>query len=361
LLALLKHSLLRMGADAGAHARAIAALERAVLRGPRPRRGSAGLAHALASFKATRRELHGNDPRGFILPADLDAAERLAERLAPALAPLEALGHKPYSLFALAQAHSRALEALAGDGKAVAAYAGADGLQLHRAFETVAESPASHTLELTPADYPDVFHLLASGRAERRTEIGNPRVRIFGLLEARLQNIDRLVLGGLNEGTWPPETRSDPWLSRPMRRALGLDPPERRIGLSAHDFAQALGAPEVILSRAAKLAGAPTVTSRFVQRIAALAGTRWNDVRERGENYLALARALDHPAEVKAAARPAPTPPLAARPSRLSVTAIEDWLRDPYTIYARYVLRLPVLDPVDTPPGARDRGTVIHG
>ena len=58
-----------------------------------------------------------------------------------------------------------------------------------------------------------------------------------------------------------------------MRRDLGLDPPERRIGLSAHDFAQALGAPEVILARAAKLAGAPTVASRFVQRIAAVAGS----------------------------------------------------------------------------------------
>ena len=87
-----------------------------------------------------------------------------------------------------------------------------------------------------------------------------------------------------------------PGCQRPMRRDLGLDPPERRIGLSAHDFAQALGAPEVILTRAAKLAGAPTVTSRFVQRIAALAGERWNDVRARGDNYLALARALDHPA-----------------------------------------------------------------
>ena len=117
----------------------------------------------------------------------------------------------------------------------------------------------------------------------------------------------------------------------------------------------------MILSRAAKLAGAPTVTSRFVQRIAALAGERWNDVVKRGERYVALARALDHPAEVKPAQRPQPKPPLAARPQKLSVTAIEDWLRDPYTIYAKYILRLAVLDPVDTPPGARDRGTVIHG
>ena len=95
LLALLKHSLLRLGAEAGAHARAIAALERAVLRGPRPRRGSAGLVHALATFKATRDELHRNDPRSFVPAADLDAAERLVEKLAQALAPLEALGHKP--------------------------------------------------------------------------------------------------------------------------------------------------------------------------------------------------------------------------------------------------------------------------
>jgi len=183
----------------------------------------------------------------------------------------------------------------------------------------------------------------------------------LGRLEARLLDFDRVVLGGLNEGTWPGEVRNDAWLSRPMRRDLGLDPPERHIGLSAHDFAQALGAPEVILSRAAKLAGAPTVTSRFVQRIAALAGdTRWNEVHKRGNAYLEFARALDHPAKVKAAERPAPKPPPEARPTRLSVTAIEDWLRDPYTIYARYILRLPVLDPVDTPPGARDRGTVIH-
>ena len=147
-----------------------------------------------------------------------------------------------------------------------------------------------------------------------------------------------------------------------MRRALGLDPPERRIGLSAHDFAQGLGAPEVILARAAKLAGAPTVTSRFVQRIAALAGEpRWKEVIARGERYLDYARALDHPADVKPAKRPEPKPPRDARPNKLSVTAIEDWLRDPYTIYAKFILRLQPLDAVDTPPGARDRGTVIHG
>ena len=229
------------------------------------------------------------------------------------------------------------------------------------ALEQLIDSPTAANLAVARGDYAELFEAAIGDRVVRRPESRELRAHIYGPLEARLQTVDRIVLGGLNEGTWPPETRNDPWLSRPMRRDLGLDPPERRIGLSAHDFAQALGASEVILSRAAKVAGGPTVTSRFVQRIAALAGERWEGVVARGKRYLALARALDTPAEVRHAERPAPKPPRAARPSKLSVTAIEDWLRDPYTIYARYVLRLQPLDAVDTPPGARDRGTVIHG
>jgi ATP-dependent helicase/nuclease subunit B len=361
LLALLKHSLLRLGAKSNAHARAIAALECAVLRGPRPRRGTAGLAHALATFKATRDELHRNDPRNFVLPADLEAAEQLAERLKQALAPLETLARKSVSLRELAQAHGKALETLASDGGVIVAYAGTDGQQLKRGFETIEDSEASGTLVLAAADYPDVFHLLCSGRAERRPESGNPRVRILGLLEARLQSADRVVLGGLNEGTWPPDTRSDPWLSRPMRLELGLNLPEQRIGLSAHDFAQSMGAPEVILTRAAKQAGAPTVRSRFLQRLAAVAGEKhWKGALERGSAYANHARALDHPAKVSPAARPQPVPPPEARPSQLSVTDIENWLRDPYTIYAKHVLRLFPLEAIDTPPGAADRGTFIH-
>ena len=362
LLALLKHSLLRLGAKPNAHARAIAALECAVLRGPRPRPGSAGLMHALATFKATRDELHRNDPRKFVSPTDLEAAGQLAERLKQALAPLEALARKSVGLRELAQTHCKALEALVSYDGVIAAYVGTDGLQLQRVFETIDDSEASGTLVLAAADYPDVFHLLCSGRAERRpSENSNPRVRIFGLLEARLQNADRVVLGGLNEGSWPPDTRSDPWLSRPMRLELGLNLPELRVGLSAHDFAQALGAPEVILTRAAKQAGAPTVRSRFLQRVAAVAGEdRWNDALKRGADYANYARALDHPAKISPVPRPQPVPPPEARPSQLSVTDIENWLRDPYTIYAKHVLRLLPLEAIDTPPGAADRGTFIH-
>jgi ATP-dependent helicase/nuclease subunit B len=186
------------------------------------------------------------------------------------------------------------------------------------------------------------------------------QVRILGLLEARLTSSDRVVLGGLVEGRWPPESRPDAWLSRRMRLALGLDLPERRIGLSAHDFAQFANAPEVVLSRAAKIGGAPSLPSRFIQRLAALAGVRWGEVVARGDRYLSWAQRLDRPACVAAAPQPAPTPPRAARPKRLSVTEIEDWLRDPYTIYAKHVLRLHPLDPVDTEPGAAERGSIIH-
>jgi ATP-dependent helicase/nuclease subunit B len=363
LLALLKHPLLRLGAPAGDHAEAISTLERALLRGPRPKPGSDALANALITFRANRDEMHRSDPRWLIEDDEYDVAAELIARVGAALTPLESLGRRDVPLSELARRHRDVIAELGKDAKgATDVFANTDGVALARALEELVLSPSAASLKAGKADYPELFQTAIGGGVVRRPEIRDVRVRIFGPLEARLQSIDRVVLGGLNETTWPPETRSDPWLSRPMRRDLGLDPPERRIGLSAHDFAQALGAPEIILSRAAKVGGAPTVTSRFVQRIAALASQeRWKEVLARGHIYLDYARALDHPAEVKAATRPAPKPPVEARPSRLSVTAIEDWLRDPYTIYAKYILRLMPLDAVDTPPGARDRGTVIHG
>ena len=361
LLALLKHPLLRF--DAGKHGNAgpIATIEHALLRGPRPRPGSDGLDRAFAAFRLNRDQLHHSDTRRLIADDRFDITAEFITRLGAALSSLEEL-KKPHALADLARRHRDVIAALSrGADGAIAAFAGQDGTALSDAFDRLIESSAAAGLAVTPADYSELFHAAIGDRVVRRPEMRDVRVHIYGPLEARLQTIDRVVLGSLNEGTWPPETRSDPWLSRPMRRDLGLDPPERRIGLSAHDFAQSLGASEVILSRAAKVAGAPTVASRFVQRIAALADKRWNDVVARGARYAELARALDAPANVKHAERPAPKPPRAARPSKLSVTAIEDWLRDPYTIYAKYILRLQPLDAVDTPPGARDRGTVIHG
>jgi ATP-dependent helicase/nuclease subunit B len=195
----------------------------------------------------------------------------------------------------------------------------------------------------------------------RRPESASAHLHIYGQLEARLTESDRVILGGLVEGVWPPSPRIDPWLSRPMRHELGLDLPERRIGLSAHDFAQLLGHDQVILTHSAKVGGAPAVASRFLHRLEAVAGEeRWKQATRAGEDYVRFAGELDQPDKVEPIPQPAPKPPRATRPLKLSVTAIEDWLRDPYTIYAKYILRLDPLDPVDMPLSAADRGSAIH-
>ena len=355
LLALLKHPLFRLGEREGGHDRAIAALERAILRGPRPRPGTAGIADALTRFREERPRLHRRDPRILIREADLEAAVKLVASLATVLAPLEALGPRPRRFGEVATAHQAVFVALASGGD------GDDATAVLTAFEEIAARPVGDDLDVAPTDYPELFAVAIADQVVRRPD-RHARVRIFGLLEARLQTVDRMVLGGLVEATWPPETRTDPWLSRPMRQELGLDLPERRIGLSAHDFAQALGAREVILTRAAKVAGVPTVASRFVQRLAAVTGeAAWMHARARGERYLAWARSFDAPPKtIERIAAPQPRPPAHARPTSVTVTEVEHWLRDPYTIYAKHVLRLAPLDAVDTPPGARDRGNLIH-
>src|SRR6202011_6237558 len=199
-------------------------------------------------------------------------------------------------------------------------------------------------------DYPDVFQTAFADRMVRRPESGSAQLHIFGQLEARLTQSDRVILGGLVEGVWPPAPRVDPWLSRPMRHELGLDLPERRIGLSAHAFVQLLGHEEVILTHSAKVGGAPAVASRFLHRLEAVAGeARWKQAKSAGDKYVLYAGELDRPDKVQPTPQPAPKPPRETRPLKISVTAIEDWLRDPYTIYARYILKLDPLDPVDMP------------
>jgi ATP-dependent helicase/nuclease subunit B len=370
LLALLKHPLLRLGRDAGGWAAAIADLELALLRGTRPPFGSAGLRHDLAILrgeldKLRRGEaslLHPSDPRAGLGAAALDAVAELIARLSDVFAPVERLDpRKPHDLAVVAAWHRAALAALSADATGVAlAFEGADGTALARAFDELpAESATGVVLPI--ADYAEVFTTAFGDRVVRRPQLAEARLRIFGPLEARLTVSDRVILGGLVEGVWPPEPRSDPWLNRPMRHQLGLDLPERRIGLSAHDFEQLLGAREVILSYALKVGGAPAVASRFLHRLEAVAGeARWGEVKARGARYLGYAEALDRPAATRPIGQPQPKPPRAARPLKMSVTEIEDWLRDPYTIYARRILALRPLDPVDMPLSAADRGSAIH-
>ena len=374
LLALLKHALCRLGRAAGALAPAIEALELALLRGTRPQPGTAGLAKEFERFrdelgKLTRDEpsaLHRAEQRARLQNHQLDRVSALIARLKAALAPLESLGaqkpQRPYDFAELAQRHREVLIELSRDedGNALA-FEGQDGLALAVAFDDLLAEQRRSGLMLQLPDYAEVFQTAFADRAVRRREKIGATLHIYGPLESRLMQADRVIIGGLIEGVWPPAPRMDPWLSRPMRHQLGLDLPERRIGLSAHDFAQLLGGEEVILSHSAKSGGAPAVASRFLHRLEAVAGdAAWDAAKKKGEHYVRFAEALDRPEKVTPIAQPEPRPPRATRPQKLSVTAIEDWLRDPYTIYARYILKLDALDPVDMPLSAADRGSAIH-
>jgi ATP-dependent helicase/nuclease subunit B len=371
LLALLKHPLFRLGSAHGAHKRATEVLELALLRGTRPQAGSGGL---LGDFERFRSELaklrqgeasalHALEQRSRLHDSELDQAQVLVTRLKAALAPLEGLAaSKAYDFAELALRHREVLTALSCDQHGVAVmFEDHAGSALASAFDDLVGAKRLSGVLVQLADYPDVFQTAFADRMIRRPDSPGARLHIFGQLEARLTENDRVILGGLVEGVWPPAPRIDPWLSRPMRHELGLDLPERRIGLSAHDFAQLLGTADVILTHSAKVGGAPAVASRFLHRLEAVAGeARWKTAKALGEKYVQYAAELDRPEKVEPIAQPAPRPPRDTRPLRLSVTAIEDWLRDPYTIYARYILKLDPLDPVDMPLSAADRGSAIH-
>ncbi len=211
-------------------------------------------------------------------------------------------------------------------------------------------------------DYPGFFTALA-----RERKVGcagaspHPRLRILGLIEARLLQADRIVVGGLDEGVWPVRTLTDAFLNRPMRERIGLDPPERRIGQMAHDFTEALGCRDAVITRALKRDGAPTVPSRLIQRIRAFCGDgAWGTALAAGRRFAGLSAALDAAPPQPRMKRPAPRPDPALFPRTLSVTEIETLVRDPYAIFARHVLGLDPLEPLAALPGAGERGSLVH-
>lgn len=227
---------------------------------------------------------------------------------------------------------------------------------------------AAHGPDMSPADYADLLAGLLRPRSVRHAEAVHPHIQILGTLEARAQSADLVILGGLNDGTWPALPAPDPWLSRQMRHRVGLLSPERQVGLSAHDFQIAICAPRVVLTRAIRDAEAETVPSRWLARLTNLLGglpdqdgpAALEEMRARGARYLDLARALEDTPRVPAAPRPAPRPPVSARPRTLPVTGITRLIRDPYAVYAREILRLRPLDPLRPEPDARLRGEVLH-
>jgi ATP-dependent helicase/nuclease subunit B len=183
----------------------------------------------------------------------------------------------------------------------------------------------------------------------------HPRIFIWGLLEARLQHADLMVLGGLNEGSWPPLATPDPWLAPRIRHELGLPSLDRRIGLAAHDFATGLGAREVLITRSRRDARAPAIPSRFWLRLEAMTGGL-----TRSPRHKLWARAIDRPTAYRPADRPAPTPKRQLRPQAIWVTEVDRLKADPYAFYARKMLGLAALDPLDADPSPAWRGSAVH-
>jgi len=342
LLALLKHPLAAAGLSQAACRAAARALERDALRGPMPAPGLAGLRRTKA-----------------------DAA--FLDRLQDCVADVSALGDGPIAADLRLRALLTAAEALATTDAAPGAS------RLWQAEE--GEALATHMAALlaafadlppvTAADMPGLLDAALRGAAVRsrralrgRDGTEHPRIAVLGLLEARLLSADMVVLGGLVEGVWPPQTDPGPWMNRAMRAQVGLPSPEAAIGLAAHDFvSSACAARTAILSAPRRRDRAPAVPSRWLTRLEAVLGAGALPLHEAA----AWARALDRPQD---AAQPVPPPearpPVALRPRRLRVTEIETWFRDPYAIYAKHVLGLKKLDPLEQSADAADYGTIVH-
>ena len=349
LLALLKHPFAAAGLAPVACRAAARALEKAALRGPRPPPGIAGL-----------RKAAENAP---------DIARNLLTRVQTCLEPALRLTGLAMPPAAMLTALVEAAEALAGTDET----AGPAILWAHEEGEALATLLATSLAALTllpdqpPSVLPGLLDVLLEGEVVRsrralrgRNAAGeHPRVFIWGLLEARLQTVDVVVLGGLVEGVWPPATDPGPWLSRPMRSSAGLASPEVAIGQAAHDFvAVACAAPVAVLSCPHRRDGAPAVPARWLARLDAFLGGHATALPH--HPAAGWAARLDLPIVARRLAPPTPRPAVALRPRRLSVTEIETWLADPYAIYARHVLRLRPLDPLEQATDAADFGRLVH-
>ena len=280
----------------------------------------------------------------------------LLAALGAGLAPVTALVAKPSLTAAdLAAALVAAMGSLIG-------YAGLPGIDEFRRWAEEVAGLTYPGASFPPLFLDSVLSALLAGATAQAPPSERDDIAIWGELEARLQSPDLMILAGVNEDIWPPVADPGPWLSRGMRVGIGLEPPERRQGQAAHDFAMAVGNANVLIAYARRIGTSPALPSPLLQRLDAFIGTDAAQMlRARGARWLAEAEAIDHAGIPRPAPRPVPNPPAKDRPRRLSITEIEPLMRSPYDIYAKHVLGLRRLEPLGTEPSARERGTMIHG
>jgi ATP-dependent helicase/nuclease subunit B len=354
LLATLKHPLAAGGMEQGEFRRHVRALERAALRGPRPVGGLDGLLALLRT-------------EGAVLSSPLPPGQLVSwlERIVAAAAPFQVLAaHATAPMAALLRAHLRLAEALAADvtGDPGELWAQAAGILARQVVAELTEA-ADALGEVPTSAYPALLAVVLGRHAVRPTRPGHPRVAILGPFESRLVQADLVLVGGLNESVWPRRADAGPWLNRAMRAQLGLPPVEQAIGAAAHDLVALGCAPEVVLSRARKdELGAPTTPSRWLERLDAT--LRAAGIEPPGDAaWRSWAAQLDTPRAARwpvPSPRPTPTPPAELRPRELWATDVETLMRDPYSFYARRILRLRRLEPIDAAPDAAERGQILH-
>ena len=367
LMPLLKHPLMRMGRKAFDIRKAARALEIIAFRTPYLGGGLEGIE---AAVEVAAQDLASGQRRGRAVSRlwdeDWNDARRLVADLKSIYAPLDGLfkdgGGK--SLAELAKAHIVVAEALA---KTSDDEEQASELWREAAGETAAQiftglmDPELPAPEIEPDDYPDFYRTLVANEAVRSLVPTHPRIFIWGPFEARLLQPDVVILGGLNEGTWPEAADPGPWLNRPMRRELGVPSPEEEIGRAAHDFTQLLGAETVYLTRSEIVDGNPAVPSRWILRLqTVLRALDASDAFRSDAHWLAWARQRNAIPSAKKIARPEPKPALHLRPRRLSVSAVETWIANPYALFAQHILKLEALPELGEDPGASLRGNIVH-
>lgn len=288
--------------------------------------------------------------------SDHEELPLLLDRLGEAMAPTVALGERErITAPDLASALLATMNALIVDAEL-------PGMAEFRRWAEELASLDQGGTAFAPFDLEAVLEALLTGTKTQDPVPTRDDIHIWGELEARLQNPDLMILAGMNEDLWPPVADPGPWLSRGMRIGIGLEPPERRQGQAAHDFAMAVGNAEVLIAYAERIGTSPALPSPLLQRLYAFIGEADTKVvRARGARWLTQAEAIDHAGVPRPAQRPVPNPPASIRPRRLSITEVEPLMRSPYDIYAKHVLGLRRLEPLGTEPSARERGTMIHG
>ncbi|NLS05901.1 double-strand break repair protein AddB [Rhizobium sp. P32RR-XVIII] len=372
IVALLKHPLARFGLERSALVQAVEALELLALRGGVAEVDVSALEPLLEhQLSEQARDRHAPNWRKSLPPEAAEQARDLARRVATATEPLASalVRHGPggrgltasFTLSDWAERTGRALEAVAVDqrGNLASLWSGEAGASLASLLGEVIETDGQ--IEADGPQWIDIVAALSAGQAVKPRALSHPRVFIFGTLEARLQSVDTLILGGLNEGCWPGQTANNPFVSRTMKMEIGLEPPERRIGQLAHDFEMANGTRHLIYSRALRQGSTPTVASRWLQRLLALGGEAFErELKARGDRFVHWVNLLDESRSQAPAQRPSPTPPLELQPKSYSFSEVGRLRRDPYAIYARRILRLDPVDAFNRDPGAAERGTLYH-